>query len=62
MGGKKKNVWTFILLSAQINGSTTREFAASLCFLCQFDALFLLHMLMWFWKWAWQCRINVFVC
>jgi hypothetical protein len=46
MGGKKKNVWTFILVSAQINGSTTWVFAASVCFLCQFDALFLLHMLM----------------
>jgi len=52
------NVWTFILLSAQINGSTTWVFAASLCFLCQFDALFLLHMLMWFWKWAWQSSMR----
>ena len=41
------NVWTFIFLSAQTNGSTTSVFAASVCFLCLFDALFLLHMLMW---------------
>jgi hypothetical protein len=27
-------------------------------FLIKFDALFLLHMLMWFRKWAWQCRLR----